>query len=327
MHQQKQNKVSIFIYHSGIYFYAFIFIIIGMVVNEISTETDLHKSIKTSKQYQVDNEYKENSLIHLTDIVTSQGTIGDNEYIFDLKEIIILKKTVEMYQWKYRYRGQHQSRYEKDWYPTYINTNHKVYTNPKTNRTLGVFYYYPKSVHIGNVELPIQNFKADSYIQFQLKDSVKDERNRQYIFLGGGTINSPDIGDIRIRYQGYESNQMSTVFAISSKNKLLFKDNQQYTSFYGTSLFQTLYKGNIDSVIASYIKKENSFKDIFNSILSIILFFTIIKFTIVINNMIMPEGIKSNIKKYVILFLVILPIAIIGTYLITKVVLTVVKCF
>jgi len=309
-----------FIYHSGMYFYAFIFIVAGMIVNEISSETNLHKLIKTSEQYQVDNRYKENSLVHLTDILTSQGTVSDNEYIFNQKDIIVLKKTVEMYQWRYRSRGRN-SRYEKDWEPIYINTNHKVYKNPKKDRTIGVFYYYPNSVHIAKIQLPILNFKADSYIQFQLKDSVKDERNRQYIFLGDGTINSPDIGDIRIRYQGYASNQISTVFAILSNNKLLFKGDKNYTSFYGTKLFQTLYEGNIDSVITSFIKNENSLKDLLNSILSFILFFTILKFTIVISNMIMPEGIKSNIKKYVILFLVILPISIIGTYLIPKVIL------
>lgn len=326
MQQQKQNKVSIFIYHSGIYFYAFIFIIIGMIVNEVSSETNLHKLIKTSKQYQVANQYKVNSLVHLTNIITSKGTVGDDEYIFNQKDIIILKKTVEMYQWEFRSRGRNP-RYEKSWENRYINDNDKLHKNPIKTRSLGTFYFYPESVNIGTVPLPIQNFKSDSYIQFQLKDSVKDERNRQYIFLGAGTINSPIIGDIRIRYQGYESNQISTLFAIVSNNKLLFKDDKNYTSFYGTNLFQTLYKGNVDSVIASYIKDENSFKDFFNSILSFILFITILKFSIVISNVIMPEGIKSNIKKYVILFLVILPISMIGTSLVTKVVLLGVRYF
>ena len=320
MHNKQQNKVSIFIYHSGIYFYAFIFIIIGMIINEVSSETSLHKSIKTSKQYQVGNKYKENSLVHLTDIVTSQGTVGDNEFIFKQKDIIILKKTVEMYQWEFRSRGKNP-RFEKHWEPIYINTNHKIYKNPQKNRALGVFYYYPKSIYIGKIQLPMQNFKADSYIQFQLKDSVKDEWSRQYIYLGGGTINNPDIGDIRIRYQGYEANQVSTLFAILSNNELLFKNDRDYTSFYGTNLFQTLYKDNVDSVINSYIKNENSFKGLFNSILSLILFITILKFTIIISNMIMPKGIESNIKKYIVLFLIILPVSMIGTYLIPKAIL------
>ena len=318
MQQHNQNKVSIFIYHSGIYIYAFILIIAGIIINEVSSETSLHKSIKISEEYNDNNGYKENSLVHLTDIISSQGIVSDNEFIFKQKNIIVLKKTVEMYQWKLRL-GKHSS-YQKDWESRYINHNDKLHRNPIKIRNLGIFYYYPKSVHIGTVPLPMQNFKSSSYIQFQLEESIKDNRNHHYIFLGGGTINSPDIGDIRIRYQGYKSNQTTTVFATFSKNGLLFKNDKNYTSFYGTNLFQTLYKGNIDNVIDVYIDNENSYKQIFNLLLSLGLFMTFLKFTIIIFNMANPKGIKSNIKKYPTLFLVIL-ISIIGTYLLNKIIL------
>lgn len=264
MPSKKQNKLSIFIYHSGMYFYAFILIIIGMIINEIYSETILHKSITASKIYQITNEYEENSLVHLTDIITAKGNVGDNEYIYKQKNIIILKKTVEMYQWRRKRQVNHRYLYEKDWHPTYVDTNHKVYKNPKEDRRLGVFYYYPKSVHIGKIKLPIENFKANSYLQFQLEGSIKDSRNHHYIFLGKGTMNSPDLGDIRIRHQGYKSNQTTTIFATVSKNRLLFKNDKNYCSFYGTDLFQILYRDNIESVIDVYIEKENSFKSLLN---------------------------------------------------------------
>jgi len=313
-----KKSITIFIAHTNIYFYAFITIIVGLIINEISTETNLHNSIKKSQQYSKDHKYKNNTLVHLTGMLSSKGTLSDNEFIFQQKDIVVLKKTVEMYQWDIVYRNNSYD-YEKDWSSAFIDTNHTSYHNKKNNRVLGTFYYYPPSIYMDQIKLPTISFHANEYLQFQLNNSVQDIRHKEYIFLGTGTINNPNIGDIRIHYQGYKANQISTIFAIISNNQLNFQGSKKYNSFYSMPLFQIIYKGDIEDVITAYIQNENSFKDLFRMILLALLFIPIFKFTIVIQNILVPEGIESMIKRYSLLFLVILPLSIFITYLFAKI--------
>jgi hypothetical protein len=293
-------------------------LIAGMIFNEVSSENKLHQLIKKSPNYHIANKYKKNTLVHITDIITSKGFINDYQYIFNLKNIIILKKTVEMYQWRYKSRGKN-SYYEKGWQLAYIDTGHKIFKNPKNKQPLGIFYYYPQAVEIGKIKLPIQQFKADSYLEFKLNNSLKDKHNHHlYLFFGTGALNAPDIGDVRIRYQGYEANQITTVFCTISNHGLSFANNTDYSSFYGNSLFKMLYKGNTENVITSFLEKENDFKNLMHFFLSFALFLILLKFAIVTFNILNPNGIQSKNKQYTIFLFGILPISFIITYLITN---------
>jgi len=313
----------IFMKKNAKFFYLILFITLSFIVNHLAHEVNLQKVIKASFQYHPNNTYRENSLVHITDTITSTGFVNDNGYISNLDNIIVLKKTVEMYLWTSHFNKSGPS-YHKGWEYTYTDSNDfsflnsQLYKNPKQTKKLGTFFYYPSSVKLGEIEIPIHSFQADKYTQVKLNISIKNKRNLFYIFLGKGTLTEPSLGDIRIRYQVYQSNQLTTIFGTIVNQKISFSDNNNLTSFFGKKVFQRVYKGSIDNVITSFIKNEEGWKVIINYLLAIFMFFPIFKLVIVSYNMSLKQNIQSNIKRYSVLFLLILPISIGLTYLIVK---------
>jgi len=275
-------------------FLIFIPIIIGLLINNFYTQNSIYKEIKNSKAYEnTSKQAQKNQLFHITDIIKVKGKVSDNENIFGLKDVVILKKTVEMYSWV---KKNKKFRYEhiKEWnsYVPELTTNR--YYNPYPKKELGIFYYYPKYVKIGDLEIPIKNFKADKYKKGILNKSQQDNSNgNYYIYYGNNNLNNPQVGDIRIKYDVFEANKKTTLF-FTFDNQIIFK-NYTLKSFYGKELFLRLFEGDINSVYSSFSEEESQWKFIINWILAFILIYLILNrfiFSIYIS-------IYNNFKKVI----------------------------
>lgn len=177
------KNIKMFLKRSNINFYVFIPIIIALLINKFISDEFLCNKIINSIAYKDKNENIKNKLLHISDILTVKGTISDNENISDLKNVAILKKTVEMYSWFKKRIGTRYS-HEKEWktYVPELTTNR--YHNPEPKKKLGILYYYPKSVQLGDINIPIKSFKVDKYANAKLNNSQLNKYdNFNYLIL------------------------------------------------------------------------------------------------------------------------------------------------
>jgi hypothetical protein len=313
------DTFKIFIKHSGIYFYLFVLLILAIVGNNLLSENRLHNEILKSKAYNEKASYTKNDLIHITDKIKVYGEITDEESALSLTNIVVLRKKIEMFSWVRKYINKHTT-YEKSWEVHYIEkpsllTNN--YNNPWPRKKLGIFYYYPDSIYLGNFKIPQKNFDADSFINVKFTNSqISKENGYNYIYYGKSDLNNPRIGDIRIRYDVYKANQKTTIF-ITYDNKIKF-ENDIYKSIYNKDLFLTFLKGDINDVYNSFIINELKWKFLIKILLSVLLFITVFKMIIVIFNMNLKKEIDSILIKNLIVFFIIIPSSILFSYLVTK---------
>lgn len=287
--------IKTFFKKSNINFYIFIPIVIALLVNNFMTDESLRNKIINSSAYKEINKNQKKELLHITDILTVEGTISDNENIYDLKNIAILRKTVEMYSWVKKHIGTRYSQ-EKEWktYVPELTTNR--YNNPVPKKKLGIFYYYPKSVHLGDINISIEHFKVDKYTNGKLKNSQRDKHdNYSYLYYGDTDLNNPRIGNIRIKYDVFESNKQSTIF-VTFNEKIKFK-NDTLQSLYGKDVFFTLFRGDINNVYNSFVEEESSWKFMINCFLLLILLFFIIKGFIFTFYIMIYTKMKTSFKK------------------------------
>ncbi|WP_321471340.1 hypothetical protein [Halarcobacter sp.] len=318
----KFNTLNKFFKYSGIYFYLFILIVILLIVNKITSDDELYNKILNSSSYVQSSSYNKNSLIYITDTIKVKGNITDEDNIYNLNDAVLLRKKVEMYSWVRKFINKHIS-YEKSWEtqfsekPSLLTDN---YNNPWPRKKLGVFYYYPDSIYLSNIKIPTIKFKADKYINVQLKNSQLNKNDGlYYLYFGKSNLNTPQVGDIRIRYELYKANQKTTIFFTYSDGNINFQD-EIVKSIYNKNLFLTFFRGDKKDVLNSFLDNELKWKSLLQLLLSYSLFIPVFKMLIVIFNMNLKKEISSTLLKNLIVFLIIIPSSILVTYLIVKII-------
>ena len=305
----------------NIYLIILIFLILSFILNNLYTDKYIYQNILNSKEYNPSEYYQDNTIVRISGEIKSEGEILVDKYLPKLKDIVILKKTVEMYSWKY-IRTKHSS-YEKRWSTTYSDNSNfiKMYQNPQPIHELGIFYFYPKIIKLKNIVLTSRNLTANSYSNIKLNNFQKEnENNAYYLYIGDSNINEPKIGDIRIKYEVYLSKTPTTILSIVKNNELNFDDNELLYSFYTRKIHNVIFNGNVNNLLHELMKNEINIKKIINVFLSFLLFIPIFKYIIIFFNYFLNLNDKSSrIKIYLILFLLVIPITISITYLLSKI--------
>ncbi|MBL3520118.1 hypothetical protein H0A43_06495 [Arcobacter lanthieri] len=254
------------------YHIIFVIVIVALFINNLYNEDSLYKNIENAEELK-DYNSLEDKLSYITGKIECNSLVSDNEYVNNFKGIVILKKTVQIYEThKIKQSDTFMDRKEKRWSSYYL-TQEKI--TPKSNKKsedIGVFYFYPSSCKINDIEIPINKFVANSYSTIQFPNSqIDNKENTSYFYFGNKDVNNPEIGDIRIRYQVYQVGEETTILLNNNKN-LRFENMPQINSIYTDNILKTIYKGTKEELLIDLKHKRKFMKFLINTILIIIFF-------------------------------------------------------
>lgn len=206
-------------------------------------------------------------LISTTGVVNSDQMIGDNLFL-NPDRLIAAEREVEMYSWIEKSESRSKTNtggsettetiytYSKDWEKNPKSPNHfkhpeghknpqkslGSYTNKVTAATVGVYHFDPQSVTLPNfspLSLHAQNVT--------LSDGAT-LANGSYLFInksGGGTFDSPQVGDLRISYRVLRPGFDGTIFGKLNGSKI-----DPYFDQDGNNLYR-VFTGTRDQGIAT----------------------------------------------------------------------------
>ena len=300
---------------------------IAIFINEIATEDELHKVLRSSEEYSKTTFYPDDTLVHETGVLKTHGVVNDGEFIHSAGNIAILKKDVEMYMWvSYWHGGSSGRSYKKEWRSKYKEVSTllptEAYKNKRPEREIGQFYFYPESLEISSVKLPTVNLRADKYISLVFATAPEGTFiEGPYIYLNSNTSISPEIGDIRIKYSGLMSEGKVTVFGKTQNNHFLMNGiGNDLESFYGKDIEAVVFTGDLNDVINSCLDNESKLKSMMRWILGAMLLYPILKLSIFIFNIYNKKRINTYLKT-LIFILLIMPVSIVIDYALIKLVL------
>ena len=277
------------------YHIIFIIVIVALFTNNLYNENNLYKNIEKAEELK-DYNSLEDKLSYITGKIDCSSLVSDNEYLNNFKPAI-LKKTVEIYR--------HDTTSIR---PHIIEEKWKTYYSPreidlvpkgnKKNEDFGIFYFYPDTCKINNIEIPINKFVANNYTTIQFPNSQLDTKeNSYYLYFGNKDINNPEIGDVRIKYEVYLGNKKSTIL-LNNNKYLRFEDMSKINSIYTDNILKTIYNGTKDDLLKDLKSNEKLMKFLINILLAIILFIPLFEFFIVLFNK------KYHFNKFISLSLI-----------------------
>jgi len=197
-----------------------------------------------------------------TKLVAVTGTMNSNEIVGDtyLKrgKYIAVKRLTEMYSWKEEKHSDNNNNNNNNNSNDVYYTYSKVWTQSPDTTSDNQHYNPPKEIE--NTENRVNNAKIGAYYismpEVQLSNYSPLTLNRKNIILtngvmfydaflykGRGTLYSPQIGDIRIKYQAVLPNTLSTVLGMLANGKII-----TFTDYKGHSLFR-VFRGTKESAV------------------------------------------------------------------------------
>ncbi len=194
--------------------------------------TDMSKLAKTSIPVSSEtiDERADGQLVSVTGHLESLETLGDSQFLRE-GPYIGLNRNVEMYVWVEKKSSKSRKKlgggrvrettysYEKQWTESppdsssfresagHQNPRPPVYDQSFTvnSATVGAYRFDPRAArlpHPSPIPLTAENFIA----------SMSARREGSYAYIGAGNLQSPTIGDIRIRFSAVKSGAEATLF-------------------------------------------------------------------------------------------------------------------
>ena len=231
---------------------------------------DLSKDAKKAVQIQA-NQSPDASLngklIAVTGPVTSTETLGDGLYLKP-SNILALTRKVEIFEWNESQQSSSKTNiggsntttttytYALDWTDSPHDSsefkNPAGHVNPK--KTIDDTTLRIKSAEIGNFTLDMQTIDLPSFspISLNLDDTTVTPTATvisDYVYVGHGTLASPELGDMRISYTELADN--TTLTAMGSQNDTLISS---YYDAGGHKLYR-LFQGSLGDAVATLHKE------------------------------------------------------------------------
>ncbi|OKH14160.1 TMEM43 family protein [[Limnothrix rosea] IAM M-220] len=201
--------------------------------------------------------------VSVTGTLASPETLGDNPYL-SAGDYIALRRRSEMFAWVENTQTETKKNtggsetktttysYSKQWESNPANSSgferpagHKNPTKTIDDASLKV-----RTANVGDFKLDLAN------LSYPISDNVKlspqnvspeyqSQQSGNYIFLGTGTLQAPNVGDIRLSYKALPGNIQTTVFGEFSAPQ-----NLSPHKIRGISVYRLL-KGTREQAIAS----------------------------------------------------------------------------
>lgn len=212
----------------------------------------------------------ENNLVAISGELSTNEEIGD-EYLKAGKYLLV-QREVEMYAWdedsKSRKRkdigGSETTRktynYRKKWMRNPENSDEFEEPRGHHNPEMDVKskYFQPQSAKIGKYELDAQSLNMPSAKDLALSESMIEGegnlrlQNSDYLFMGVGTYNKPEVGDLRIQYKIVE-NPVADATVLGALN------GARLESYHGPreSQLYHAFKGGYKDAVSSLRKDHN----------------------------------------------------------------------
>ncbi len=213
-------------------------------------------------------------------LVSSTGKLESNEKIADdyLKEgsYITLKRNAEIYAWRENTSSKSETNlggsetttttytYSKEWTsnPDDSSGFKKPENHSNPQMTIASNSKHINSAKLGIYELDINQIalpgggKIDLTKENTILNPDLELANNEYLFQGYGTIDNPEVGDIRISYSALKSPiETATVFGKLDLN------NKKILSYYGkkNSKLYRVFKGTRDGSVST-LKSEHKMR-------------------------------------------------------------------
>jgi len=188
------------------------------------------------------NVNKDGKLVHLTGVVTTEERLLDQEFAIDVNALK-LRRIVEMYQWKENKETTEKKKvggsvektttytYEKNWSRSLINSDGFKIPEDHVNPAAMLYNSYDKSVGIANIgeyQLPesfigrISNYKKYPVADLDMENAEVIDAGSS-VYLGEGSVASPSIGDLKIRFEIVEPGEYSMVAQMNGTSFQDFK--------------------------------------------------------------------------------------------------------
>ena len=226
--------------------------------------------IQSNTQTSIEND---NKLVSITGILESNDKIGD-EFLRQ-GNYISIERSVEMYSWK-EYKESNSKtnvggsettettyNYKKEWVNDPDNSSNFKITEGHQNPQMTINNNSVKvqNAKIGIYDLDINKIKLPNPKSLKLNNeniiliNNLNLANDKYLFKGTGTIENPQIGDIRISYSVI-TNPLEKVTVFGK----LDKSNQKISQYFGKNNVKlySVFEGNKDTAISIMNTEHNT---------------------------------------------------------------------
>lgn len=207
----------------GLFFGSFVL----LYINE--GRVDLSKIADASIPLTADTVSGENDgdLVAVSGVLHADTTVGDPE-LLTTRDYLQLERSAEMYAWEESRDssedGPTRYEYSKGW--TRDPENSSSFNNPTGHFNPGM-QYQDDTFTVSAATLGAYTVDPANLFFMQKEDlALREGMLRQgqlvenYIFIGAGTLGSPQVGDLRISYKAFANDQAVTVFAQQDGNQL-----------------------------------------------------------------------------------------------------------
>jgi hypothetical protein len=209
------------------------------------------------------------SFVSLSGTLNTSETIGDNPFLAP-GDYVALERTSEMYAWREdsststtKNVGGSETKtttysYTKVWTESPENSSSFRESSSHQNPTKGIESqsFRVNQAQIGDYQLDMQSLKFPVKTEVNLSPSnilpaYHASQVGNYLFMGTGKLDAPQIGDLRLSYRSLNNNVQATVFGtLVAQNKLIPYKGQRNVTFY------RLFTETRDQAIAS-LKTEH----------------------------------------------------------------------
>lgn len=201
--------------------------------------------------------------VSITGNLASPDTLGDNPFLV-AGEYVALRRSSEMYAWEERSSTETKKNtggsetttttytYEKTWTESPANSSSFEQSQGHTNPTKSIESdeFQVSQATVGDYQLDMQKIGLPSLSKLSLTPTnvlpeYKSQQMGDYIFIGKGSIATPEIGDLRIGYRALNQGVEATAFGALGAQQLSPYQARKKISFY------RLFTGTREQAIAS----------------------------------------------------------------------------
>lgn len=205
------------------------------------------------------------TLVSVTGTLTSPETLGDPPYLA-AGDYAALNRKAEMYAWEEDSKSETTKNtggsqtttttytYSKTWTENPENSssfresrNHQNPAKSIDSQTLHV-----TQAQVGDYQLDMNSLQFPTNAQVSLTTTTvlpqyQAQQNGNFLFMGKGSFQAPEIGDMRLSYQALKKNIQATVFgSLGEQNQLVVHKTRKKVSFY--RLFEGTREESIESL-------------------------------------------------------------------------------
>ncbi len=247
-------KSKLFLLKKNKVFFAGFFLLILFVLFFKSEDQSIKKARFVDLNIEVDKK-NENSLCAFKGDLISNDPIGD--LYLKKGDYIVLRRNVEMYSWSEKWgetldNGVKFFSYEREWTKRPSNSSRfkerDSYVNPV--KSLEDKVVYSKNVFLNDYKLDVSELEFFPYgrVELNKNDVVLLDNfilgDNYYLYKGTGSLDNPEIGDLRISYSAINNtiNNLNIYGSVEVDKKMIIP----YYSKKGGKIFVASFKDRND---------------------------------------------------------------------------------